>query len=448
MVSVKYRLLQLFIGIFIGMFIVSLLTQPVKGTETITGVTIDCSVRECNFVIDNNNYLVLTPNSTYNTNLVLYLPFSFNQPSSTEDISGEENDGTCTNCPSSVANGKYGRAYNYTSGGADDYFTITDSDNFSLGQYTLGAWIKPEGTSGTIADDMYIYAHADSDYTDQITIKITDDNGEKGRLEVINKYSSTETQINYNQDLMDSAWHHVVVVRNATHYSFYIDGEFKQSYTDNSAGIVINPNNPVGIGDLHVASTEGFNGLIDELFLIKAALSHDAIISSYKGMRSTQGNVTQNYSFSEEGDLINITFVNEGEGSVCFILEQEDTPVSRCTSTSIALSSNVTEVNVTWILNTTMANQTPFFNSSKAEVILSHVTESAGCCSTNTWDCTTGGTVNGFDMGGNPLIIDASLGAGSITITGDITNCPTSGLRKIVIGQCAITYQGTVNFCG
>jgi len=66
------------------------------------------------------------------------------------------------------------------------------------------------------------------------------------------------------------------------------------------------------------------------------------------------------------------------------------------------------------------------------------------CCDTNTWDCSIGGTVAGFDAGGNTININND---GTIRITDDITNCNQAGIRIKRVGACELIHEGNIKVC-
>jgi hypothetical protein len=108
---------------------------------------------------------------------------------------------------------------------------------------------------------------------------------------------------------------------------------------------------------------------------------------------------------------------------------------------------NLTQVNATGEINSTwefFVNATvyddPTVSKETPKINITIIAAEAGCCTTNTWDCDTGGSVAGYDAGGNKLIIE---GDNKIIVSDDLTNCNKAGERIKRIGSCEVVWQGS-----
>ncbi|MEZ4705569.1 MAG: LamG-like jellyroll fold domain-containing protein [Caldilineaceae bacterium] len=167
------------------------------------------------------------------------------------------------NCPTAGATGANDGALTFD---GNDYLTISDQDGVSAaqvlglhGNFTLMAWVKPNGLSGS----QQLIAAEQSNSTGGIAFGL---NGDKLRVQAFGagEYLSTT-------GIAAGAWSHVAAAYNATDNSvtFYVNGELLETVAGSVAPI-INSDDAYRIG-------EGFSGAMDELAVYGGNLSAEEI---------------------------------------------------------------------------------------------------------------------------------------------------------------------------
>lgn len=218
-------------------------------------------------------------------NLGLVGYWSFNEATGTRatDFSGRGNVGTLTNisAPATAFSGwgpgKFGNGLRLD--GTDDYVQVANSSSIGItGDITISAWIKRNvfndyggimsKSDGSSRWDFEFFMCGDSQCGGSNTLGFyTDSPGG-------NTFSSGQ--------ITDSNWHHVVVTRNTSTLTFYIDGV--SAGTGTVSGAFNNNNDPIRIG------TDGpawnpiaeFNGSMDEVRLYNRGLSVSEVKKLYE----------------------------------------------------------------------------------------------------------------------------------------------------------------------
>jgi hypothetical protein len=210
--------------------------------------------------------------STYAKDLVLYYTFDKNQGTAVKDTSAKQNHGLAEDVQF-VQEGKTGGAASFNGSSARIVLNQHEGLLFGTGACSIGAWIKSVGTTRTYqsiftkgANPGYAFRLAPSP---------------DRAIEYFKSAGGRYSFFTSKQSIKDSEWHHVVVVDqgNGT-VDFYMDGAFLESVkktnynTDTSEGAAIGSLENTGHG-------QWFNGLIDELFIFKRALTKSEIKRLY-----------------------------------------------------------------------------------------------------------------------------------------------------------------------
>ncbi|MGD2049641.1 MAG: GDSL-type esterase/lipase family protein, partial [Chloroflexota bacterium] len=192
------------------------------------------------------------------------------------------NDGSCAGtCPTPTTDAKIGGAqqFNGSSGTgidipADAAFNWAAGDNFSI-EY----WLKTSSTcsgnevivgrQGTVHPEPHIWTGCSS--SGEAVFVLYDDSGSDGGN---NNWPYSGAAIN------DGNWHHIVVVKDATHIRLYMDGQEKASVAK-SYPSGFSSTTPFNLGYLNLGGKYRYNGILDEVALYSRALTPTEIKSHY-----------------------------------------------------------------------------------------------------------------------------------------------------------------------
>ena len=192
------------------------------------------------------------------------------------DESGNNNHGTCTNCPANTTIGKFGKALEFD--GVDDFIDIANNGDFNFsGDFSIGAWVKP-AESVTVTPRIVQSRHAYSG-VNGFDFSINS----LGRLSF---FIRNESGSGMNLGCLilpainDSQWHYVVATRDSN-MKVYVDGSFCRVWESPTGSI--NGESSVIIGDdfFHSAAYGEFNGSIDEVLIFNRSLSPTEIQALY-----------------------------------------------------------------------------------------------------------------------------------------------------------------------
>ena len=222
------------------------------------------------------------------------------------DSSGKGNNGTLTNGPTWV-DGKRGKALSFD--GVNDWARVPDSnvlDVTATQSITLGAWIK------TNINGMIIASKFDSTGNSAYyRILVGGDATAQKAGFGLRGSTSGEATVSSNTTVTDGKWHYVVGVRDVSQDKIfvYVDGIQENSLTDPSVGNLATEN-PLIIGahGQATASTQWFNGSLDDVRVYNRALSASEIQALYKSG-------TVKYATPSDTGLVGYWSMNEGSGS-------------------------------------------------------------------------------------------------------------------------------------
>jgi hypothetical protein len=98
--------------------------------------------------------------------------------------------------------------------------------------------------------------------------------------------------------------------------------------------------------------------------------------------------------------------------------------------------------------NVVLIMESGYTAPSQSNVILVMNPSSSGnvtgdSCDTTTWDCTENCIVEGLDAGGKTIV---ASGKGTITVTGDVTNC-ASGVMYFIKNGCEVIVNNKAKLC-
>ena len=196
---------------------------------------------------------------------VLALDFAEGAGSTTQDRSGNSNDGKIRGA--TWTSGKYGSALSFD--GDDDYLDIPDSPSLEpAGPFSVAFWLKTSQTGNKVI--------LEKDGNDGFSVQRRGTNTLKMNVGLGNEIISAGT---YN----DGRWHFVVLVyRGPNNGSIYVDG------VDDTG--VSKPGTPTfGDGSLYIGSRAGrvgFQGSLDEIAIYNRALSASDIADMHSAHAS------------------------------------------------------------------------------------------------------------------------------------------------------------------
>lgn len=208
--------------------------------------------------------------------LVAYYPFNGNA----NDESGNGNDGTVYGA--TLTEDRFGNADSaYLFDGIDDYITLPHSEqiNFSGNDnYSVALWAKvisiPSGGHGGIVEKWsgsggypFVIRYAVDSPTVHTHTAIYDGTNNPGPQS--------------DKDLIDGAFHQIVLIKSDNSILLYIDGQLENSVADTTTGSIQN-SSVVYVGR-RLASNRYFNGVIDDIKIYNRALSETEIQNLYNG---------------------------------------------------------------------------------------------------------------------------------------------------------------------
>ena len=218
--------------------------------------------------------------------------FDEGEGTSAEDVTGDGHVGTIEGA--SWGNGKYGSALKFD--GENDCVTVPESPDFELTEeFTLEAWVKPEGSLG---EDPVISKQAEGE--DSYGFGIAFFAGGKaegfiGEGEEAYKYVSSSEAIE------PKAWTHLAFTYDGAHMRIYVNGELTGTHAMSQAPLP--SSGPLTIG-CDEAFGEHFQGRIDEVRVYDRALDEAEVAADKSApIQTPQAGPVAAYSFDEgEGE--------------------------------------------------------------------------------------------------------------------------------------------------
>ncbi|UCF08626.1 MAG: hypothetical protein JSW28_02755 [Thermoplasmata archaeon] len=249
--------------------------------------------------------------------LVLELHFNEGSGSTVYDSSGNGNDGTINGA--SWTNGKYGKALNFD--GTGDYVEIPHTDQFNFpNSFTIGAWINfNEG--GGINPKIF-----SKDSMSDGVIFHTQGNGNERLLE-FGIQGFTPWYVQSSSKIFAAEWYFVVGIYNSQENKFQI---FINGILDNETSVTGTPiysSNSAYIGKRRASDLDGFNGIIDEIYIYNRALNAEEIKDHYEAFYL---NVWTDVTIYRPGDQVTLTarYTGENASTVTFeVADPDDTKI-------------------------------------------------------------------------------------------------------------------------
>jgi parallel beta-helix repeat protein len=264
-----------------------------------------------------------------------------------------ENNGTLAGAFINSTGGQIGGGAQFD--GTNDDIQMANNVSLSpgLGNFTVVAWVKNRGSTGTT---QYIYWDSTtSSNRPHLAMYITDSSG-KATSSVRDSDGTTISFIGGPEIKGDNLFHQIAQVRNGTTMSLYVDG------------VLVNTSTDAGLGNLNVetgriprigagatgadVATLFFNGTIDEVQFYKRALTATEINQLYFGvkfggnvMNSSQTSKGQNWTLGVKGaDSVSIGGqTNSSNITILNTVPTQGTPILNTTD----LSTNSTLENLT-----------------------------------------------------------------------------------------------------
>ena len=185
----------------------------------------------------------------------------------------------------------------YIAGGYDfvrepdtDYIEMSGTANtLQLTDFTAEAWIKIPDSS--IPDDYYTVTQSlYCDDNESWAINVADDPGYEDKARFTTKESGTQTRV-FGSVVTDNQWHYLAGVRTATQLLIYVDDSPANSAADQRAGQVIQSSANIAIGSAVCATTDDYNGTIDEVRISNIERSAAWIKASYHSSNNSLLNI-------------------------------------------------------------------------------------------------------------------------------------------------------------
>ncbi|HUX35644.1 MAG TPA: LamG domain-containing protein, partial [Candidatus Paceibacterota bacterium] len=204
--------------------------------------------------------------------LVGYWKFDEGQGTSTQDSSGNGNTGTLSASPPSWVSGKVGDALQFN--GSTNNVSIPSFNYESNQQYTIVGWINDDGSSQAS------WISKESSWSDGFKF-----------WGVFSAYyfrvgDGTNAQSlwsNYNTGISNNQWVYLVITRNGSAWSMYLNGQFNSSIANATIGNT-NLGGPLEIG-ARLLGPWYFKGTIDDVRIYDRALSAAEIMALYNATR-------------------------------------------------------------------------------------------------------------------------------------------------------------------
>lgn len=194
--------------------------------------------------------------------------------------------------------------------------------NFSTGDFTLEAWIKPTGAGTIISRKGFQGGPGNGGFLlvlrSNSTLKLATDNG-YGFYEIDSAPTSA----------FDGKWHHIAGVRKNGTLQLYFDGKPLSSNVRSNVGTPLNVNNShrllIGSTDQYQEDYINCSGLLDEVRIWNISRSQSAI-QEYMSLKPQQNEIGLvgywNFDKKDGSDLSSVNNTVNPQGSVSYIEEK------------------------------------------------------------------------------------------------------------------------------
>ncbi|MGB0454840.1 MAG: LamG-like jellyroll fold domain-containing protein, partial [Bacteriovoracaceae bacterium] len=173
-------------------------------------------------------------------------------------------------------NGKFARGVIFD--GVDDYIEMPNSIEPGAGNFSLSMWFKTNSSGvlqdlySDIGDPILNYMYLSIEANNQLGAFVRDEDGDFVKI------------LNRGPEVNDGLWHHVVMIRDDTKLSLYLDGVFIFEVSNANLGVVnlASGSSKPKVGSVFSANSRFFNGSMDELSIWSRALSSSEVTQLYR----------------------------------------------------------------------------------------------------------------------------------------------------------------------
>ena len=192
----------------------------------------------------------------------------------------------------------------------DDGVSITNKNFVGLTNYTMSAWINIKGTHKNYAGTIMSSGNWN---TSQWVFGVNQTNTK------IYLYGAGTQDYNFQLN----KWTHVVVTRNGSQYTFYINGKNIGGYSGSSSPLVSDATNTTIGRETYAGGYFAFNGWIDEPKIYPYALTDTQVKNDYNSRGSTKGSsvnlgIKSNTAPSLKSGLVAYWKFDENNGTSVF----------------------------------------------------------------------------------------------------------------------------------
>ncbi|MBD3260061.1 hypothetical protein GF371_05565, partial [Candidatus Woesearchaeota archaeon] len=211
---------------------------------------------------------------------VLKMPFDVDNSSLAKDLSPFGNDGVVRNGAAWTSSGISGGAYDFD--GSNDFINVSNPTDGSLdfpgGNFSLEVWFKTSSTIGAIDQNLITKYDGGNNYG---YVLFVGGSTNSGLLNLV--VGGTGGFVLFNTvgtDYRDGAWHHAVATYSSTAGSkIYVDSALEASNTTTVGDLTAAY--PLYVGTGVAASSDFFNGTIDEVRVYNTTLTDTQIYTNY-----------------------------------------------------------------------------------------------------------------------------------------------------------------------
>jgi len=340
-------------------------------TYTIESTT--CDTYDCNGLMWDSHNIVLDYNNTNGLKDKLWAHYSYEYEDTHDciDVSGNNRNGIGKDCNENTIyelgdgeefveyNGNRGLQYNSTGYHCDITAYMNNDAEWVSDPFE---WVMLFVYNDSGSDQVTVGLHSNS-FKWSINDQPRYDNGACGIQAGGWEYTRAP--------IPDGSIEYLTVGRNST--SFYHADENGVFYAEDDVCSATSSKSDSWIGACkYEPLNNNMKSIILDYYWFNDSLTDDERLQVYQGFRLVEGNLSINYTYGSSGNTVNVSFTAEDTGeqaSVCFKVLQEATPAWRCeNSTGISLDADYSEVNVTWMLNTTNSSKTPILTETKVDL--------------------------------------------------------------------------------
>jgi concanavalin A-like lectin/glucanase superfamily protein/uncharacterized protein DUF2341/fibrinogen beta/gamma subunit family protein len=249
---------------------------------TVTSYDRDMAIFVREFIPTNTNVAIASPSSEEKgPGPVAYWSFNEGYGTTANDRTSNSNDGTLQNGPDWLSEEfcPVGKCIDFS----DDYdagVNIIDENYVGLTDYTMSAWINIKGTHEHYTGAIMSSGNWNSD---EWVFGIDQNNTE------IDLYQAGSKSYDFELN----KWTYVVVTRNGSLYTFYVNGQDIGGYTGSSAALVSSDSNTMIGRETYASGYFNFNGWIDEPKIYDYVRTEVQILTDYNaglaGVSSASG---------------------------------------------------------------------------------------------------------------------------------------------------------------